>query len=178
VDGESAGHLLHPADPAALILAETPRALPFAAGPVIPCSACPPAAPLFSISPPPTAHSVTAVEPHPRIAALVRPLLKESSTILKHADPRLFLAQTEIFPQDLILFPERGLFGGPVGLQTLGEDTLFTTEALRSALHKLTPTGNLAFNVWLDEPLRHAPRLVISWPSPCAPTGIERPATM
>lgn len=176
VDGESSGHLLDPADPAALILAETPRALAFAAGPVhtVLCLS-PGGTPFLNLS---AAHGAltTAVEPHPRIATLVRPLLKESSTILKHADPRLFLAQTDLPLQDLILFPERGLFGGPVGLQTLGEDTLFTTEALQSALHKLTPSGRLAFNVWLDEPLRHAPRLVHLIAQSLRETGIEQPA--
>jgi len=60
----------------------------------------------------------------------------------------------------MAVFPERGMFGGPVGLQTLGEDTLFTVEALCTAWKRLAPDGRLAFNVWLDAPLRHAPRVV------------------
>ena len=175
VDGEGAGHLLHPADPAALILAETPRALPFAAGPVrtVLCLS-PGGTPLLNLTAALGAR-VTAVEPHPRIADLVRPLLKRESTTLYHADPRLFLAQTNLPPQDLIIFPERGLFGGPVGLQTLGEDTLFTVEAFRSALSRLAPNGKLAFNVWLDEPLRHAPRLVDLVARSLRTEGIARP---
>ncbi|WP_319588186.1 hypothetical protein [uncultured Desulfobulbus sp.] len=175
IDGEDAGNLLHPADPAALILAETPRALPFAAGPVgtVLCLS-PGGTPLLNVAATLSAQ-VTAIEPHPRIAELVRPLLKAGATTLYHADPRLFLARQVLPPQDLIIFPERGLFGGPAGLQTLGEDTLFTVEALRSAWSRLAPDGKLAFNVWLDEPLRHAPRLVDLVACALRAEGIERP---
>ena len=176
IDGEAAGHLLHPADPAALILAETPRALVFAAGPVhsLLCLA-PGGTPYLNLAAAHGAHTI-AVEPHPRIAALISPLIDAETTLLRQTDPRLFLAQADLPDLDLILFPERGMFGGPTGLQTLGEDTLFTTEALSSALQMLTPTGRLAFNVWLDEPLRHAPRLVHLIAQSLRATGINEPA--
>ncbi|MBM9538046.1 hypothetical protein [Desulfobulbus alkaliphilus] len=175
IDGEAAGHLLNPADPAALILAETPRALAFAAGPVhtLLCLA-PGGTPFLNLATAQGAQTV-AVEPHPRITTLITPLIVADRTRLKQSDPRLFLAQADLPPLDLILFPDRGMFGGPTGLQTLGEDTLFTVEAISSALRMLTPTGRLAFNVWLDEPLRHAPRMVHLIVQSLRATGIEQP---
>ncbi len=158
VDGETAAVLLRPEDPAARILLETPQALPFVAGN--------PERILF-LSPGGTAPllasggaRLTAVEHHPQVSRALGSVLESLPLVMVRQDPRLFLARRAIPPQDLIVFPERGQFGGPSGLQTLGEDTLFTVEALQSAFRLLSPTGRLAFTVWLDHPLRHAPRLV------------------
>jgi hypothetical protein len=176
VDGEIAGQLLTAADPAAAILAATPRALPFAAG-AIRTALClsPGGTPLLHLATT-RGSQVTAVEPHPVIAGLMAPLLQASPSSLHVSDPRLFLAQGRFPPQDLIVFPERGLFGGPLGLQTLGEDTLFTVEALRTAWNQLTPAGWLAFNVWLDAPLRHAPRLLDLVAETLRAEGLSDPA--
>ena len=63
---------------------------------------------------------------------------------LRRANPRLFLSQADLPLPDLIIFPERGQFGGPTGGQTLSEDSLFTVEALRAAWARLAPEGRLA----------------------------------
>ncbi len=160
VDGQGAGHLLAAADSSAQILADTPRALPFAAAPIRTALCLSPGGtPMLHLAASRGAR-VTAVEPHPRIAEFMAPLLDPARMDLVRADPRVFLSQANLPPQDVIVFPERGLFGGPTGLQTLGEDTLFTIEAVRAAWAHLSPEGWLAFNVWLDAPLRHAPRVV------------------
>jgi hypothetical protein len=175
VDGEGAGHLLDPADPAATILAETPRALPFAASPIrTALLLAPGGTPMLHLAASRIAR-VVAVEPHPRIAEFMVPLLDPARMDLVRADPRVFLAQSGLPPQDLILFPERGLFGGPTGLQTLGEDSLFTVEAVRAAWARLSPKGALAFNVWLDAPLRHAPRMVDLVAQSLRMEGIDKP---
>ncbi len=161
IDGEGAGHLLAADDPSAGILRETPRALPFAATPpprrVLCLSPGGTPTPLLAVH---AGADVTVVEPHPRIARLMQPHIARLPVDLVRADPRLYLAQDIHSPFDLIVFPERGLFGGPVGLQTLGEDKLFTLEALLAAGSRLASGGHLAFPVWLDAPLRHAPRIL------------------
>jgi len=176
IDGESAGVLLAQDDPAARILEQTPRALPFSAGPV--------ESALF-LSPDGTpylhlAHAqgvrMTLVEPHPRIAEWIRPWLPPDSVQLVCSDPRRFLSQPVLLPYDLIVFPVRGLFGGPTGLQTLGEDALFTLDAVRRAFVHLTPAGRIAFNVWLDEPLRHALRITDLAVAGLREQGVKQPA--
>ncbi len=158
VDGDTAGVLLSPDDPAADILSQTPRALPYAAtDPENALYLSPGGTPALLAS---TAATLTAVEAHPLLVARMKPLLDPERVTLHRGDPRLFLADATRPLRDLIVFPERGHFGGPGGLQTLGEDTLFTVESVRTALNRLSPRGRLAFNVWLDEPLRHAPRIV------------------
>jgi hypothetical protein len=161
IDGEAAARLLDPTAPGGLILDHTPRALPFATGSVGSVLCLDPGgSPYLNLA---ASHGarVTAVEPHPRIAALVRPLIRHAPVVLHRADPRLYLAGPAADEgYDLIVFPERGMFGGPVGLQALGEDTLLTVEAVETALARLGPGGRLAFQVWLDAPLRHAPRVI------------------
>lgn len=176
VNGEGAGHLLASDDESALILSETPRSLPFALGPVsqVLCLA-PGGTPMLHLAAS-RASRVTAVEPHPRIAALMAPLLDSPDIELHAADPRVFLSRADLPPQDLIVFPERGLFGGPAGLQTLGEDPLFTVEALRAAWARLSPSGWLAFQAWLDAPLRHAPRIIDLAAQTLRAEGIADPA--
>ncbi len=158
LEGETAGVLLDPGDPAADILRHTPQALPYAAGT--------PRRILF-LTPGGTAAPLSAgdaertlVEPHPLLAKEWADTLAPLPVTLVRQHPRVFLAGKNPEPYDLIVFPERGQFGGPSGLQTLGEDNLFTQEALRSAFRHLAPGGRMAFTVWLDHPLRHAPRLL------------------
>ncbi len=158
VNGDANGVLLPSSDPAARILEETPQGLPYAVGTYSQVLLLDPAgsAPVWPALA--QADSVTVVEPHPRIARLLEPLLPADVT-LKQADPRRFLSGGGHDPYDLILFPQRGIFGGPSGLQTLGEDTLFTVEAVRRAFSLLSPQGRVVFPVWLDEPLRYAMRV-------------------
>ena len=175
VDGEDAGPLLAPSDPQSRILQETPRALPFVAGSLgtVLCLS-PGGTPLLHLA---AAHAarVVAVEPHSRMARLVEPLVDSRRVQLRRSDPRLFLARSTMPPVDAIIFPERGLFGGPVGLHALGEDSLFTVEAFRLAWNKLSPDGRLAFNVWLDAPLRHVPRVLDLIAQTLKAEGIAQP---
>ena len=175
VDGDMTGVLLPPEDPAALIVAETPRALPFIAGAVESVLfLAPGGTPYLHLARACTA-TMTIVEPHHRIAGLIRPLLPDTAR-MDISDPRRFLARTDLSTYDLVVFPVRGLFGGPTGLQTLGEDSLFTVEAGGRAFSHLAPAGYLAFNVWLDEPLRHALRIVDLAVTILREGGIQQPA--
>ncbi len=175
IDGNMSAVLLQKEDPAALILAETLRALPFIAAAIDSVLfLAPDGTPYLHLA---QAHdsAMTIVEPHHRIAGLLRPLLPDAVQ-LNISDPRRFLAQTDLPTYDLVVFPVRGLFGGPTGLQTLGEDSLFTVEGVGRAFNHLTSSGYLAFNVWLDEPLRHALRLTALAVTVLRDEGIQHPA--
>ncbi|MCB2173987.1 hypothetical protein KQH41_01840 [bacterium] len=175
IDGDMSGVLLPKEDPSALILAETPRALPFIAGPVESVLfLAPGGTPYINLAQADNA-TMTIVEPHRRIAELIRPLLPASAQ-MDISDPRRFLARADLPSYDLVVFPARGLFGGPTGLQTLREDSLFTVEAVGRAFSHLAPGGYLAFNVWLDEPLRHAPRMTDLAVTALREEGIRQPA--
>ncbi len=175
IDGDMSGVLLQKEDPAALILAETPRALPFVAGAVESVLFLAPGGTPYLHLAQAGNSAMTIVEPHHRIAGLIRPLLPDTAQ-MDISDPRRYLARTNPATFDLVVFPVRGLFGGPTGLQTLGEDSLFTVEAVNRALAHLTPSGYLAFNVWLDEPLRHALRITDLAVTALRHEGIQHPA--
>ncbi|MCB2217893.1 hypothetical protein [Desulfofustis glycolicus] len=175
IDGNMSGVLLPKEDSAALILAETPRALPFVAGAVESALfLAPGGTPYLHLAQADNA-AMTIVEPHHRIAELIRPLLPARAQV-DVSDPRRFLARTNLPTYDLVVFPARGMFGGPTGLQTLGEDSLFTVEAVGRAFRQLAPSGYLAFNVWLDEPLRHALRITDLAVTVLRNGGIQDPA--
>ncbi len=176
VNADTYGHLLNPAAPGADILAHTPRALPFALRPAgHTVFLAPGGTPGANLA---LAHGarVTIVEPHPHVAARIENLLGPEATVVLRREPRAFLTTHAGTRPDLIIFPERGIFGGPVGLQALGEDFLFTEEALAAAFARLAPGGRLAFNVWLDEPLRHAPRVIDLAVRALRATGAGEPA--
>ena len=158
VDGDQAA-ILMPADlPGADIAAHTPSAFVHLTGPHDHALfLAPGGTPALWATP---ARRITAVEPHPILAAKTAALISDPAIHIIPGDPRLSLNTPRYPPPDLIVFPSRGQFGGPGGLQALGEDYLFTTEALHAALDQLHPEGHLAFSVWLDAPLRHAPRLI------------------
>ena len=102
---------------------------------------------------------IDVVVSHPLIARRLDSALPSTAS-LHRADARSFLAVPRATDYDLIVFPMRGLFGGPTGLQTLGGDTLFTVEAISRALELLAEPGWMAFPVWLDDPLRHSLRVL------------------
>jgi len=177
VDGETAGVLL-PADAAgALVLAHTPRALPFATDQLRRVLLLAPGGtPVINLA---SRHgaTITAVEPHGLVAERMRLLVNAETVTIHTQDPRLFLSRLPAGLEfDLIVFPERGQFGGATGLQTLGEDYLFTVEALRTAFGALGPAGFLSVNVWLDEPLRYAPRAVSLVAEALRATGVADPS--
>jgi hypothetical protein len=175
IDGDMTGVLLPKEDPSALILAETPRALPFIAGAVESVLFLAPGGTPYLHLAQAYNCAMTIVEPHHRIAGLIRPLLPARAQ-MDISDPRRFLARTDLPTYDLVVFPVRGLFGGPTGLQTLGEDSLFTVEAVDRAFSHLAPAGYLSFQVWLDEPLRHALRITDLAVTALRDGGIQRPA--
>lgn len=159
LDGDLAGVLPKPSEPGANILAETPRALPFAAGPVSSVLCLAPGGTALLNLARRSGAAVHSVESHPLLIRYIQQMLPREHAIILRQEPRLYLEQAHDRAYDLILFPDRGAFGGPVGLQTLGEDHLFTREALAAAFARLTEHGRLGFSVWLDAPLRHAPRM-------------------
>lgn len=160
VNGDPHGRLLDPAAPGADIIAHTPRALPFAlrhADHTVFLAPGGTPGPNLALA---RDSRVTLVEPHPHVALEIERLLDPKRATVVRRDPRAFLMTHAHPAPDRIVFPERGVFGGPVGLQALGEDFLFTEEALGAAFARLAPGGLVALNVWLDEPLRHAPRVI------------------
>lgn len=160
IDGDISAYLLPDDHPAATIIEHTPRGLPFAVSRIENVLLLTPGGTPYINLAVSAGARVTTVEPHPYIAQMIYPMICPQHVTLYREDPRLFLSQARLTPQQLIIFPERGMFGGPTGLQTLGEDNLLTVEAVRKAYAMLTPDGKLAFNVWLDAPLRHAPRVI------------------
>lgn len=160
IDGETSAQLIPQADPAALIIGQTPRGMPFAVSkPQTVLLLQPGGTPYINLALSYDA-TITAVEPHPHIFKMLSEIIHTPEVTVLRSDARLFLSRSTLPPQQLIVFPERGMFGGPTGLQTLGEDNLLTVEAVRKAIALLAPQGKLAFTVWLDAPLRHAPRIV------------------
>ncbi len=71
----------------------------------------------------------------------------------------LLLSDTVTY--DLIVFPDVGSFGGISGVMAVSEQYLFTVEAFRNAWDRLSHTGYLMINVWLDYPVR-APLKLLS----------------
>jgi hypothetical protein len=122
---------------------------------------------------------VLVVEPHPVVAKLMKTYTAMQGNIETRAgvDPRaqLMAVVAGAAAPDLIVFPDRGYFGGAVGLQALGENFLFTVESLAAAFSRLSPSGLLSVNVWLDEPLRHAPRMLDLMASALRRQGIREP---
>ncbi|MCC5805626.1 MAG: hypothetical protein JJU00_04785 [Opitutales bacterium] len=176
VNADTYGHLLDPAAPGADIIAHTPRALPFAlrpAGHAVYLAPGGTPGPNLALA---QGTRVTVVEPHPHVAARIENLLAPEGVTVVQRNPRAFLMTEAADRPDLIAFPERGIFGGPVGLQALGEDFLFTEEAFAAAFARLAPGGQVAVNVWLDEPLRHAPRIIDLVARALRAIGVSDPA--
>lgn len=174
-DGSTSAILLGPEHPEAVILDQTPQALPFHAGLggktlVL----LPDGSPLLNL----VAHygaDATWVEPHPLIIRHIKPLFPCNPPRIEQDQPRRILSRLDSDSVDLILFPFRGTFGGATGLQALNEDPLMTVEAVRKALRGLRSDGALGFNVWLDDPLRHTPRVVDLAAEALRAEGIESP---
>ncbi len=177
IDGDTAGVLLASDEPGNKILAETPRALPFVTGSV---------QDVLIVSPDGTAmvnlalsHNtrVTVVEPHSRYASLLESKLVDLSVPVIQTEPRLFAGHRYLSRTfDLAVFPDQGRFGGPTGLQTLGENYLFTVESFQSFFNHLGSAGRIAVTVWLDEPLRHAPRMFDLVAQSLRVSGVQEPS--
>ena len=175
INAETYGRLLAPADAGGGIVAHTPRALPFvlrnAEHAVFLAPGGTPG-PNLALA---RGARVTIVEPHPHVAMRIEEFLAPKKASVDRRDPRAFLTKDAETLPCIIVFPERGIFGGPVGLQALGEDFLFTEEAVAAAFARLAPGGQIAFDVWLDEPLRHAPRVIDLAVRALRTTGVTEP---
>jgi hypothetical protein len=177
IDGESAGVLLSRDEPGNTILEHTPRVLPFITGSV---------QDVLILSPDGTAlinlalsHNarVTVAEPHSRYVSLLKSVIDNNAVWVIQTDPRLYTGTR--YPSrgcDLAVFPDQGRFGGPTGLQTLGEDYLFTVESFQSCFNYLNSAGRIAVTVWLDEPLRHAPRMLDLVAQSLRAAGVQKPS--
>jgi len=175
IDGEDAGVLLDPLGADSKILTHTPRGLFFTE---------PSAAHVLLLDPggnaelsvlAETTDQLTLVDSHPLRVRMLEARHPEPGLNLHSSDPRAFLSRPWAPPYDLILFPELGMFGAPTGLHGLGMNTLFTLEGLQQARNHLAPGGRLGFVVWLDEPLRFAPRLLALVGAHLRAQGIEDP---
>ncbi len=173
VNGDRAAVILDLYAPARDILAHTPHGLPYALQQYASILFLAPEgnAPVVLASQDERA-SIQVVMPHPLLVQDMRPQVPENVELVK-ADPRSFLASRRAGTYDLIVFPPRGLFGGPTGLQTLGGDMLFTVEGVSQALDLLAEAGWLAFPVWLDDPLRHSLRVLALIREGAAEQGIH-----
>ena len=160
VNGDRAAVMLAPDSDARYILTHTPQGLPYQLQSYESILLLAPEgnAPVWMAAKE-ASRTVDVVVSHPLLAAEMREAMPQQAR-LHRADPRGFLARNRGATYDLIVFPMRGLFGGPSGLQALGGDMLFTVEGVSEAFAQLGENGWLAFPVWLDDPLRHSLRVV------------------
>ena len=160
VDANRAAVMLDTDTPEIHILDQTPQGLPYRLQPYASVLLLDPDgnAPVW-LAAQDKQTAVQVIVSHPLVAERMRDHIPVQATVTR-ADPRGYLAGRRRARYDLIVFPSRGLFGGPTGLQTLGGDTLFTVEAVEQALDILAEPGWLAFPVWLDDPLRHSLRVL------------------
>ena len=173
VSGNRAGVLLDLSEPESRILAHTPQGLPYALRAYDSVLLLAPDGNAPVVLAADGSQSVRVVESHPLVAQRLAGAMPLGIELVR-ADPRAYLARAAATSYDLIVFPMRGLFGGPSGLQALGSDSLFTTEGVARSLALLDGAGWLAFPVWLDEPLRHSLRVLDLIRSGLATVGIAR----
>lgn len=119
------------------------------------------------------ATQVVCVEPHPVLAREIKEAIPRGA-VVSIADPRTVLAQDgETF--DVIRFPMAGAFGGSVGMQAVGEQTLHTREAFAVAFNRLAPDGVIIASAWSEEPARNIPRLLSTMLAGLEVAGIGNP---
>ena len=128
------------------------------------------------------AESVTAVEPHKSVLALLRDeLAQETDSLLYHPavtaraeEPRTYLAASRE-TYDLITQPMVGTFGGTLGLFALQEQYGLTVEAFESMWHHLDADGMISVTSWMDYPYRNPLKLLATLVRTVREAGIERP---
>ena len=100
---------------------------------------------------------VTVTVRHPRLAALLREDVPDLTVV--STGPRARLGTITERPS-LIRFPSPNAPSGSAGLGALGEQPLFTAEAMTEAWIQLQDRGLLVVTAPIDHPLRSAPRLL------------------
>ncbi len=127
---------------------------------------------------------IDAVELNRQIADLVRERFNDFAGGLYHLpqvhlhirEARAFLAATRA-RYDLIQVPPLDDYGtSSAGLGALGEDRLYTVEALRAYLRHLRPGGILALGRWVKLPPRDTLKLVATARRAMAAEGTAEPA--
>lgn len=176
VNGNQAAVMLDPSESHVDILAHTPHGLPYAVQSYASVLMLDPEGngPVW-LAAKDEDTAVDVVVAHPHVAKSMVAHIPDQVSVHR-ADPRGFLAGQREKTYDLIVFPPRGLFGGPSGLQTLGGDALFTVESLALSLDLLGDSGWLAFPVWLDDPLRHSLRVLSLIRDGLQRRGVDDPA--
>jgi len=107
------------------------------------------------------AQEVVGVEEHETLVSLLRGELAEASDSLAYApgvrfyggNPRTYLL-TEGPRFDLIMLPLQGSVGGSSGLTALGEEYVWTVEAMQEMWNRLTDSGAVSVSTWMDYPYR------------------------
>lgn len=125
--------------------------------------------------------TVTAVEPHPVVADLLRTAYPSPDALLHviSEDCRAFLGRPRE-PYDLILLPPLGAFGGGIGLQAQQENYLLTREGFSALWNALAQSdgdaGMLSFCVHLDQPPRQSLRLLALAADAMRQAGVRDPS--
>jgi len=126
--------------------------------------------------------SVHLVEVNSKIRKLLEgELVEQSDSLLFHpgisyftTDSRSFIkASSETF--DLILLPTVNGLGGSSGIEALHENYLLTQEALGEMWQKLTPSGVIAIQAWMDYPYRYPLRVYSSLLDLLESKGVKDP---
>ncbi|MFU8779612.1 MAG: hypothetical protein ACNA71_01140 [Kiritimatiellia bacterium] len=175
VNGDRVAVQLDPAIAESRILLHTPQGLPYVLGAYERTLLLDPDGNTAVMPAAAVSDTVTVVMSHPLIAAAMQAVMPDGVSLVQK-EPRAYLAGVRGLSYDLIVFPMRGMFGGPSGLQTLGEDPLFTVEGIQSAFAVLAESGWLAFPVWLDDPLRHSLRVLALIRAVLETAGVRDPA--
>ena len=110
------------------------------------------------------AETVTVVQPNPQLTATVREAVEPSvfdrpEVRVVNAEPRLFLSRAGDRYDLIHLASAEGMPAGSGGLASMREDYTLTVEAMRAALHRLTPSGLLTVTRGMQTPPRDNIRL-------------------
>lgn len=119
------------------------------------------------------AKEIVLVEPHRGLAdRLAARFVSDPSIVVQAGEPRATLASaTNAF--DLVHFPTAGAFGGSAGLRAIGEEFLFTREAVAAAWRAITNNGAIVVTAWMDHPERTPLRLLATLVSGLRQAGVN-----
>ena len=129
------------------------------------------------------ATSITAVEPHAPVVALLRgelapvsdSLFFQKGVTVREREPRTFLLM-DTAHYDLIVLPMVGTFGGSSGLYALQEQFILTREAFGEMWQRLRPGGVVAVSSWIDYPFRNPLKVQATLVEVLRDLGVRDPA--